>query len=293
MLKPMPLDENVELSFEVNKYLRSKTEQGFNYDMQVFLTRGRVRLVPSWKRRSPLLGWDSIYIDTDTIDPRIPQTLTDTSIAVGAGYPLGGNWILSATLGFGFAGDRPFNGRGWYGIGSISATKRYDNKKDFLQVGIDFDGNRPVFPDTPLPVIAWTRLWGEKLRTTLGFPFLGISWDPVKWLTFEFRGIPGIFQTGGFTFHVAKTVDVFVRYRGANFRFFLDNFPTDNRRLFYTEDRAELGITVIPVDRLRITFVAGWAFEREYSIGWDVRDTATLAVLQGTVFFGLTLSYTF
>jgi hypothetical protein len=290
MLRPMK--ENAELKFEVNRYLDSKTDQGFDYGMSAFLTKGRVRLAPKLERRSPLLGWDVLYIDTDTLDPRIPNSLTESSISVGFGFPVGGDWILSITAGAGFAGDKPFTGRGWYGLGSVSTTRRIGDK-DILQFGIDFDGNRPIFPDAPLPVILWTRIWSPKVTTSIGFPFLGISWKPANWFTFDFRGIPGIFQTGSLNFHVHEKWDIFLRYRGANFRFFIDDFSNDNRRLFYTEQRAELGVTAKPIEHLEITLVVGWAFEREFSTGFDVRDTEPLAGLDKTPFFGLTVSYHF
>jgi hypothetical protein len=291
MLRPMPEGKNVDLKVEVNRYLESQTDAGLDYDMQLFATRGRVRLAPKLERRSPLLGWDVLYIDPDTADPRIPSSLTESSLAVGFGFPVG-EWIIGVTAGAGFAGDKPFTGRGWYGLASVTTTKRF-GEKDILQFGLDFDGNRPIFPDVPLPIVVWTRFWSEKVRTSIGFPFLGITWDPASWFTFEFRGIPGIFQTGSLNFHVHESWDIFLRYRGANFRFFIDSFPNDNRRLFYTEQRAEVGVTATIAKQWEITFAVGWAFEREYSTGWDVRDTNTLVALDKTPFFGLTVSVTF
>ncbi|MHC4818283.1 MAG: hypothetical protein ACYTF8_09535 [Planctomycetota bacterium] len=292
MLRPMPEGKNAQLKLEINRYLESKTDAGFDYDMQLFATRGRVRLLPKQERRSPLLGWDVLYIDTDTADPRVPGSLTEASVAVGFGFPVGGDWILGVTAGVGFAGDKPFHGRGWYGLGSLTTTKRI-GERDILQFGVDFDGNRPIFPDTPLPLVVWTRIWSPKVRTSIGFPFLGITWEPARWFTFEFRGIPGIFQTGSLNFHVHENWDIFLRYRGANFRFFIDSFPNDNRRLFYTEQRAELGITATIAEQWEITLAAGWAFEREYSTAWDVRDTQTLVALDKAPFFGLTVTVTF
>jgi hypothetical protein len=291
MLIPMPPEEVADLKLEVNQYLQSETDTGFDYDMRLIAARGRILLAPSDKRRSPRLGWDFLHIDTETDDPRIPDDLTEASVAVGFGFPAGG-WILGFTAGIGFAGDQAFNGRGAYGLASISGTKRL-GERDILQLGLDFDGNRPIFPDVPLPVAIWTRIWSAKLRTSLGFPFLGIQWKPADWFSFSFRGVPGIFQTGDVTFHVHEKWDLFVRYRGANFRFFIDNFSNDNRRLFYTEQRAEFGITWRPTNEMDVIFTVGWAFEREYSVGWDVRDTSTLARLDETALFGLALQFNF
>jgi hypothetical protein len=291
MLKPMPRGKNAELRVEINQYLEGRTDAGLDYDMRLFATRGRVRLSPKLARRSPLLGWDVLFIDTDTVDPRVPDSLTETAVAMGVGIPVD-DWILNITAGVGFAGDKPFNGRGWYGLGSVS-TSRQLGERDRLQLGIDFDGNRPIFPDAPLPVIVWMRRWSPELRTSLGFPFLGITWEPAPWFTLEFRGIPGIFQSGSLAFHLNEKWDIFLRYRGANFRFFIDDFPNDHRRLFYTEERAEFGIAAKPGERWEIRFAVGWAFDREYAVGWDVRDTETFTAIDDAVFFELTVAFVF
>jgi hypothetical protein len=290
MLRPMPEGKRAELRPEINRYLEAKTDAGLDLDMQLTATRGRVRLLPDQERRSPLLGWELLRVEMDTSDARLPDDLTEVSVAAGIGFPVG-DWILGITAGVGFAGDRPFNGRGWYGLGSVTTTRRL-NERDFLQLGIAFDGNRPIFPDIPLPVVVWTRRWSEKVRTSIGFPFLGITWEPADWFTFEFRGIPGVFQSGSLTFHLDERWDLFLRYRGARFRFFVDSFPNDHRRLFYSEQRADLGLTAKIDERWEITLVVGWAFEREFETGWDVRDTDSLAKIDGAPFLGLTVTFT-
>ena len=289
VMRPMPAGKIAELKFEIDQYLESDTDAGFDHDMRVFAARGRVRLFPERERRSPLLGWDVLHIDTDTADPRIPEQLTGAAVALGFGLPAG-DWILNVTVGAGFAGDEPFDGRGWYGLASVTATRRFD-ERDTLTLGLDFDGNRPVFPDVPLPVAVWIRKWGDTLRTSIGFPFLGITWEPTTWFTFTFRGIPGLFQTGSATFHVHDDIDIFVRYRGANFRFFLDGSP-GGRRLFYSEQRVELGVTATFQD-VEVTLVVGWALDREFSTGWDLRDDDVFATLDETVLFGLTITIRF
>jgi hypothetical protein len=291
MLIPMPPKEVADIKLEINQYLRSETDAGLDYDMRVILARGRVLLSPAKGPVSPRLGWGLLHIDTETDDPRSPAQLTEASAAVGFALPAG-DWMLGFTAGIGFAGDQAFDGRGAYGLASISGTRRL-GERDILQLGLDFDGNQPIFPDVPLPVIVWTRIWSAKLRTSLGFPFLGIEWKPAEWFSFSFRGVPGIFQTGDLTFHVREKWDLFLRYRGANFRFFIDGFSNDNRRLFYTEERVEFGITWQPATEVDVIFTVGWAFDREYSVGWDIRDTSTLARIDETVLFGLALQCNF
>jgi hypothetical protein len=291
VLLPMPENRAVEIDLEINQYLESKTDRGFDYDMRFFATKGRVRLDGAAGRGSPLLGWELLYIDTATADPRVPGKLMETSVAVG-GFYKAGDWILQGTLGAGFAGDKPVSGRGWFGLASASGTKFFD-RTSFLTVGLDFDGNRPIFPDIPLPVLLWTKIWNKQLRTSIGFPFLGIAWTPADWIEFNFRGIPGVFQTGDIVIHAGARWDLFARYRAANFRFYIDEYPNDNDRLFYGEQRVELGVTWKPDEQLELTLVAGWAFEREFSTGFDSRDTDTLVRIDKGAVFGFSFRFRF
>ncbi|MHC4953519.1 MAG: hypothetical protein ACYTGZ_06485 [Planctomycetota bacterium] len=291
MLIPMADDQAAQLEFEIDQYAEAQTDAGFDYDMRLFATRGRIKVAPKLGRASPRFGWDVLYIDTETADPRIPDNLTESSVAIGAGYETGA-WTFTGTLGVGFAGDHPYTGTGWYGLASVSGTKFF-TKRDILQVGLDFDGNRPIFPDVPLPVVLWTRIWNEHVRTTLGFPFLAIVWTPTDWFTLNFRGIPGVFQTGDLTFHLGKKWDVFLRYRGASFRFFVDDYSNDNDRLFYSEQRAEIGVTWRPIEQTEFRLFLAWAFEREFTTGFDVRDTDTLVRLEKAPAIGLSFRIEF
>jgi len=160
-------------------------------------------------------------------------------------------------------------------------------------LGLDFDGNRPIFPDVPLPVVLWTRVWNDAITTTIGFPFLGIRWKPWDRLEIGFRGIPGVTQTGAITLRPNERWDLFVRYRAANFRFFIEDFSSDNDRLFYGESRIELGFTWRPDGGTECTLFAGWSFDRSYDTGFDVRDTDTLVRIDDTVVFGLSFTIRF
>ena len=291
MLRPIPEDSNAQLEFEIDQYAESKTDAGFDYDMRVFAMRGRVRVAPSMGWKSPRFGWDVLYIDTETADPRIPDNLTDSSIAFGGGV-IAGDWTIAGTLGVGFAGDHPYTGTGYYGLASVNGTN-WLGKRDLLQIGVDFDGNRPIFPDVPLPVVLWTRLWNDQVRTTIGFPYLAVHWAPTDWFTLDFQGIPGVYQTGSLTFHLSAQWDLFTRYRGANFRFFVDDFSDDDDRLFYSEQRVEFGATWHPTGKMELKLFVAWAFDREFSTGFDVRDSETLVDLDKSPAIGLSFKVDF
>jgi len=291
MLRPMAEDRDAQLEFEIDQYAESQTDAGVDFDMRVFAARGRARLAPKMGWKSPRVGWEVLYIDTETPDPRIPDNLNETSVAFGTGIELG-EWLIVGTLGVGFAGDHPYTGRGYFGLASINATKSF-GKRDHLVLGVDFDGNRPIFPDIPLPVVLWTRVWNEQVQTSIGFPYLAVNWTPTDWFTLDFQGIPGVYQTGSLTFHVAPKWDLFLRYRGANFRFFIDDFSDDNDRLFYSEQRVEFGATWHPTKMTELKLFLAWAFDREFSTGFDTRDTDTLVRLDKSPAIGLSFKIDF
>ena len=293
MLVPMAEDRNAEIRAEIDVYLQSKTDAGFDYGMQFGGVRGRVKLLPKLGFKSPRLGFEALYLDTDTLDPRIPDSLSETAVAVGFGLgpPISG-WQLIGTLGVGFAGDNAYTGSGWYGLASVSAFKAF-SKKSFLSIGLDFDGNRVIWPDVPIPVVTWTYIQSETLRWTFGFPIVSLTWDPVDWFTLDFTFIPPIRAVGGFTFHVGPKWDIFLRYRGANFAFTVNSNPRDNERLFYSEERVELGVAYRPSPKVELKATAGWAFERRFRSGFDVRSTDNVAILEKDAVFALICTVAF
>jgi len=264
VLRPFPEGRGTELSGEVDAYLDSETDDGFDYGMRVFAFSGRAQLVPQAGRGSPVAGWQFLYFDVDSPDPRLPGELFEASFAVG-GSLRAGDWTLQGTAGAGFAGDEAATG--WYGLASASATRVF-GPGHVLSIGLDFDGNRPIFPDVPLPVVVWTRRWNEHVTTSLGVPFLAVTWTPADWIEIAARGIPGVFATGGVTVFPAEDWEVFARFRSRSFRFFVEG----DDRLFYSESRVEIG-----AGYKGWKLMAGWAFEREFETGFDVRDTDTLA----------------
>jgi len=293
MLVPMAEDNDVEIDAEINGYLETKTRAGFDYGMQFMGVRGRVRLAPKLGLDSPRLGFEVLYLDTDTLDPRIPDHLSETAVALGFGLkdPIDG-WYILGTAGVGFAGDHAFTGRGWYGLASVSGFKAF-SKKSFWSIGLDFDGNRVIWPDVPIPVVTWTYIPNEKVRFTIGFPIASLTWKPVDWFTFDFTFVPPIRARGAVTFHVGKKWDLFVRYRGATFGFTVDANPRDHDRLFYTEERVEFGVAWRPREKFELSVTAGWAFERRFRSGFDVRSTDNVAILEKGAVFGIACTFRF
>jgi hypothetical protein len=100
-------------------------------------------------------------------------------------------------------------------------------------------------------------------------------------------------QTGDIIVHAGTKWDIFARYRGRSFRFYIDGYSNHNDRLFYNEQRVELGVTWKPDEQMDLTLVAGWAFEREFSTGFDGRDTDTLVRIEKGAVLGFSFSFRF
>ena len=67
----------------------------------------------------------------------------------------------------------------------------------------------------------------------------------------------------------------------------------ENRRLFFSQDRLEAGLTFDPAPRWSWTFAGGWAFGQEFTRGFDVRDDETVRELDDAPFLRLALDVSF
>ena len=67
---------------------------------------------------------------------------------------------------------------------------------------------RAVLLNTPLPGVSYFRFVYPGLQFLVGFPFLGVTWKPVKRLKLDFRGFPPIFFELEASYTLSETLDV-------------------------------------------------------------------------------------
>ena len=218
------------------------------------------------------VGYDVNYLDLSSHGHLLPDRLLDTSVA--AGFPIAqfsGNNILAFSGGVGYAGDNPFAQRtGAYGKGDLLLIHEFEPGRE-LAIGIDYDGNRTADPDIPIPGFGYRAPWNSKIDYVIGFPYDSIEWRPWKLLTLsaDYEFPEG--ATGTISIRPIAHTRVFLTYRQEQDGFHVDDDPYD-RRLFFLQQRAELGVEMIPLNGLELTVAAGYAFDQRFYSGFDLSN---------------------
>ena len=143
---------------------------------------------------------------------------------------------------------------------------------------INYDGNRTIFPDIPLPGFQYTRPLDEALELAVGFPFSSVRWEPTEKLT-----IRGNFSfpdnlTGRIDYGYSDGIGIFAEVAARSEAFHADQLESDDR-LIFRQSRAEAGVRYRVEDRVSVVAAGGWAFSQEFSVGFDVRDDDEIAEL--------------
>ena len=252
------------------------TDNGNDFQMSIYRTWGRVR-----ERREnfiPRLGWDLGYYDLDTTEPLLPDALLDTSVGLGLDLNFFKGWRGGLALGIGYAGDKPFaQGDAWYGKATVVFGKDLD-KYTTLAFVLDYDGARSIFPDIPLPGIAYRHQYDPTLSYTLGIPLSNIVWKPA-WIDRLRVEVSYLFIDtfeGSIDYELFRHLVVFTRLESINRAFHTEQFDGTDRLLFF-QRRVELGMRFKPFEETTLTGAIGYAFGGEFSAGFDTRDADEVA----------------
>lgn len=242
------------------------------------------------------LGYRYLTTNFDTNSPNVPDTLDDLSLAAGIHLGEMGGFKTSVVAGAGYSGDNLFaDASGVYGLAHL-ILERPLNETDSLVLTLDYDRSSAFLPDVPLPGFAYVRR-GESLSYALGFPESSVGWEISPGLRLDARyAVP---FTGEVTLEKALGggVSVFGNYTNFFNAFFQDNEPRENR-LFYEMRRAEVGVRYLRDDIFRgmdldLALVVGYAFDQQFSEGFDVRGRDPVAELSDEPYIGIVVRGTF
>jgi hypothetical protein len=266
-------EENLESRGDV-LFLGSAEADGADFDLSVYEVQGRFR--EQREKFIPRIGWDLTWYDMSSDVPVLDQDLVDASVAVGLELGKYSEWTAGLTLGIGYAGNAPFGeSDAYYGKATLIVGKKLDEKTD-LGLVVDYDGNRTVFPDVPLPGFAYRHEFDPTLNYTLGVPLSSVTWRPDKAWMFEV------------TWTLLDRIDARVEHKLAgNFTLFgnleqrqeafsVDDLA-DNDRLLFQQRRAEVGVRWQPWEHTSFLIAGGYAFASEFSVGFDQRDSDEVA----------------
>jgi hypothetical protein len=226
----------------------------------------------------PTVGYDYTTLSLDGKHLPVPNDLTDVSAGFASPVGLiGGSWFLGFSAAVGYAGDEPFgNGRAWYGKGSLMSGTQL-SKDSALILYLDYNGNRTIFPDVPLPGFAYSKTVSPQLEYVLG-TVAYVKWKPVEGLTINAMYEPPVTVSAGIEYEFVKNWKVFLTYDSQELAFHAEGLP-ENRRLFYGDEQAELGVRWQVNQWASFSVAGGFAFTREFSSGFDDRDLDRIARL--------------
>jgi hypothetical protein len=300
LIKPFPKESQVEanasMSFQDSGHAKGTDA---HFQLSTYDAEGRYRLIAG-EEASPRVGFSFTYLDLDSSIVGLPRRAIDQS--VGVALPIGKyeDWIFGLSVAVGYAGDSFFgDGDAYYGRGTIGAFKKL-SETETLVLAIDYDGNRTFKPDVPLPGIAYSKRIQSNLLLTVGLPVTSIQWEPMEHVRVEFAYLLTDNVTARVGYEVAKGIEVFGSAAQRSEGFFLDNLPGDNKnRLLFQQRTAEVGVSYRTRDAgvgdrdLELTAAIGYAWDGEFSTGFDQSDSRLLADVSDEAYLRFALQLRF
>ena len=254
-------------------------------DVNIFYSFSNSRFKLETENQSPDLAGGlrlrSLHLYT-TDRPDIRGAYYDWAIV--GGYKFGeftDDWSLGIIAGIGTANDNHFkNSDSYYGLGTLQFSKQL-NTTDKLHLGITFDGNSDLYPDIPLPYIAYEHNDDPDLYYRIGFPYTTILWQATDLISF------------GMTYSFPADLLAIAGYKLNNnwslfgeFIHSIDAFHIDgmgSTRMFYRNNRIDGGIAFVN-QYFDIGVGVGYAFDQDLVTGFDIRDTTPLADLSNAAY---------
>jgi len=287
LLKPWPTDQFLENTTDAYIFNASRTDGGQSLQVSDSDSCGRLRLQPG-NFASPRLGYDFHFLDTSSKSGIIPRELTDLSLAVGSAVGEYHGWIAGMTVGVGYAGDAAFSrGSAWYGKATFDLGKQVTDQ-GIVALILDYDGNRPYFPDIPLPGVVYRHHFDDTLCLSVGLPYSCIVWNPIDKFRFEASYRLASKFTAQIGYELVKHVSVFGGYHYVQEAYHIDGLGS-RQRLLFSDQRVEAGVEYNPNTRCSFRLAAGYAFDNRFDRGFGFENTHGLVSFGDTPYVRATL----
>lgn len=224
----------------------------------------------------PAVGFEYHRLDLGTPPPGVPKALTDASVAAALPVGMMDDWFIALQAGAGYAAEASFaDGAGWYGKAAMTiGTDLGDGRS--IAFWIDYDGNRTLFPDLPLPGAAYS-VETESISWTLGFPQSSISWTPTPGLRAAASFELPLSLNASLAFDLDADWSLAAKYARRSTAFHTEGLRSADR-LFFDEDTISFSVRRAWPGRLAggLEVGVGWGFGRELAAGFDERNTRVL-----------------
>ncbi len=267
-----PTPFNAELDFSA-LYIDSAGVEDTDSDVGLTWYEGAGRAdLSSVHERGAAVGFGLDYLDFDVdADSGLASELTRQSIGIGAWLGEWAGWEIGLTAGAGYAGDEPYNDAdAWYAHANLLARYRIDQQSRWL-LSLNYDGSRSIFPDIPLPGVAYQRRVDDTLSYTVGIPFSTLYWRPTRqfWINATYA-VPFDGSVWA-NFAIVEELRLFAGYESHLLAFHTEG-QRDTDRTFFEQRRIEGGVRWAPTHHAEFVVAGGLAFDQEISRGFDARD---------------------
>jgi len=292
VLAPWQGDDKAQLHFQVTLLNKTRTD---NADARFHLERydasGR------WRESVPHPGWafgfDTSYLNISTTDPVLPDRLVDQSVAAGFRLTESGErdtlWLV---VGAGYAGSNPYgDSDALYGQASLVYTHPIDQQSAW-QFVLNYDGNFLLFPDVPLPAVSYQQRVSDSLSYSIGFPINTLTWRLSDRLTVRATYIIPVSLYATVEYKLSDGWVFFGRLESQTDAFTVDGAP-DHERIFFEQRRLEAGLRLHSDQKVDLTLAGGYAFDQEFSTGFDVRDLDNIAEINDEPYFRVAVDIRF
>ncbi|MHC4996475.1 MAG: hypothetical protein ACYTGQ_15620 [Planctomycetota bacterium] len=212
-------------------------------------------------------------LEVDTNDPLLPDDqLINTSVVISTGKIIDERWKIGVQAGVGYAGDNEFgNGSATHALGLLSAVNTIDDDTQVIWM-LNYDGNRNVWQDVPLPGVMYKKTVSDEFSYVLGVPVSGLTWTPDNHWTVSvvYKLLYNLDAT--VTYALDDSLTLFAQFLNSVQAYSVSG-DSSHRRLFFTQRRLEGGLQWTPASGADITLAVGQAFDQEFERGWDNWDT--------------------
>ncbi len=240
---------------------------------------------------SAALSWHQL--DIHSSDTALPDRLVDVSAAGSVLFDMEQDRSLRVTVGGGYAGDNAFgDGRAYYGLADLVYTEPIDKQSGYMFI-LSYNGNRTFLPDVPLPGFVYYDALDENTFYTLGIPASSVTHKLDDRTTVRARYILPININASIEYELDDAVTLFGRFDSDTNAYTLDSDP-DNRRLMFSQQRIEGGaVWVHEPSGVELTVAGGYAFDQEFTRGWDSRDDDTVRDISDEPYLRIGLKISF
>jgi hypothetical protein len=264
-------------------------------DIQLYQIKGYLRTRFSREdAAAPGFGAAYHYISIDEDTGILPEDLTDVSVAGRWNTAISDEWDLGFIVGVGSASNEPFDeSDGLYGLADLVATWNFREDEAFV-FSLNYNGNRVVLPDVPIPGFAYRNQKNQNLTYVLGIPVSSVYWTPTDRLTLNMAYAPTLTFNGKVEYElIDDEVGIFGRINSDVSAFDLADDDSDDR-LMFSQRRIEAGVSWQLLRRaLRLEIAGGYEFDQEFEFGWDLRDTDTVTEISDEPYVRLTAALRF